>query len=288
MVTICVPASTANIGPGFDSFGCALALYNEYTFEPADHLEIIGCPPEFSNEDNLVIVAFKRALEALQEPWTGLKLTVRSGIPFCRGLGSSAAVIVGGIRGANALHGNRLTTRQMLEIATELEGHPDNVAPALLGGFVISMMDGDKPLWIQRPVHPELRFIALIPDFSLSTRKARSVLPPQIPRDDAVFNVAHAGVLPYALESGDEELIRAALQDRLHEPYRRSLITDIETVEQTAREQGALSFCISGAGPTCLCLTRDPEFIHRLKANLKTPNSRWEIREIPIAPTIET
>ncbi len=286
MVTIRVPASTANIGPGFDSFGCALALYNEYTFERADHLEIIGCPPEFCNEDNLVIVAFKRALAAMNEPWTGLRLTVNSGIPFCRGLGSSAAVIVGGIRGANALYGNKLSTAEMLEIATELEGHPDNVAPALLGGFVVSLMDGTKPLWVQRPIHPELRFIALIPDFPLSTSKARSVLPPQIPRDDAVFNVAHAGILPYALESGNEELIRAALQDRLHEPYRRSLITDIEVVEQIAREQGALSFCISGAGPTCLCLTRDPEFIHRLRINLKTPNSQWEIRELPIAPPI--
>ncbi len=286
MVTFRIPASTANIGPGFDSFGCALALYNEYTFERADRLEIIGCPPEFANEDHLTVVAFKRALKEINEPWTGLKLTIQSHIPFSRGLGSSAAVIVAGIRGANALYGHKLSIQKMLELATELEGHPDNVAPALLGGFVVSMMDHGKPLWVQRPIHLALRFVALIPDFPLSTSKARSVLPPQIPRDDAVFNIAHAGILPYALESGDEALIRAALQDRLHEPYRRSLITDIEIVEKTAREQGALSFCISGAGPTCLCLTRDPEFIHRMRAHLNPPNSKWEIQELPIAPPV--
>ena len=213
------PATTANLGPGFDSFGCALSLYNTYTFSFCDHLEIQGCPSAYCNEENLTVVAFKKVLEALGEPWHGLKMSVQAEIPVSRGLGSSAAMIVAGAAGANMLYGSRLPAEALFAICTALEGHPDNVAPALFGGLTVSLMDHNRPLTVNYPIHPSLRFVALIPDFTLRTQKARSVLPDQVPRQDAVFNASRTGFLPRALELGDERLICAALQDRLHEPY---------------------------------------------------------------------
>ena len=284
MVTLRVPATTANLGPGFDSFGCALSLYNTYTFSLCDHLEIQGCPPAYCNEENLTVVAFKKVLEALGEPWHGLKMSVQAEIPVSRGLGSSAAMIVAGAAGANMLYGSRLPAEALFAICTALEGHPDNVAPALFGGLTVSLMDHNRPLTVNYPIHPSLRFVALIPDFTLRTQKARSVLPDQVPRQDAVFNASRTGFLPRALELGDERLICAALQDRLHEPYRRSLITDIDFIEQTAKKAGALTFCISGAGPTCLCLTKYPGFAAGLGDQIKAPQSSWEVRELSVVP----
>lgn len=283
MVKLRVPASTANLGPGFDSFGCALSLYNEYTFEKSDHLEITGCPLEFRNEQNLTVVVFKKVLEAMGEPFTGLKLEINAHIPVSSGLGSSAAMIVAGAKGANALYGSRLSDQELFELCTAVEGHPDNIAPAYFGGMTVSVMEQGKPLTVKFPVHPELRFIAMIPDFPLSTKMARSVLPKTVSREDAIFNESHAGLLTIALEKGDEKLIRAAMQDKLHQPYRRSLITDIDAVKKAAMDAGAISFCISGAGPTCLCLTKDPTLADRLKNNLSTPNSSWKILELTVA-----
>lgn len=283
MVKLRVPASTANLGPGFDSFGCALSLYNEYTFEKSDRLEITGCPEEFCNEQNLTVAVFKKALVAMGEPFTGLKLHMETHIPVSSGLGSSAAMIVAGAKGANALYGSRLSDQELFELCTSVEGHPDNIAPAFFGGMTVSVMEQSKPLTVKFPVHPELRFIAMIPDFPLSTKMARSVLPQTVSREDAIFNESHAGLLTIALENGDEKLIRTAMQDKLHQPYRRSLIKDIDAVEKAAMEAGAISFCISGAGPTCLCLTKDPTLADRLRNSLATPNSHWTVLDLTIA-----
>lgn len=283
MVNIRIPASTANLGPGFDSFGCALGLYNNYTFELADHLEIIGCPPEYSDDRNLSIIAFKATLKVLGEPYTGVKMTVDAHIPFCSGLGSSAATIVAGAKGANALYGNRLTNDQLLKICNDIEGHPDNVAPAIYGGMTVSVVQNGIPYCVQYPVHPDLRFVIMTPDFPLATKESRRVLPQMVSRQDAIYNLSHAGLLPKALELGDERLIRLAIQDRLHEPFRRPLITDLPLVEKAAMDLGAIAFCISGAGPTCLCLTKDPQFAEKLKKELHTPHSNWTIQELSVA-----
>lgn len=283
MVKIRVPASSANLGPGFDSFGIALSLYNEYTFELADHLEILGCPPECSDERNLSVIAFKATLKVLGEPYTGLKMTVKASIPFSSGLGSSAATIVAGAKGANALYGNRLTNEQLLYICNEIEGHPDNVAPAIYGGMTVSVVQNGIPYCVQYPVCSDLRFVVMTPDFPLSTKEARRVLPQVVSRQDAIYNLSHAGLLPKALELGDERLIRLAIQDRLHEPFRRPLITDLTLVEKAATDLGAIAFCISGAGPTCLCITKDPHLAEKLQKELHTPNSHWDIKELKIA-----
>lgn len=264
MVTLRVAASTSNIGPGFDSLGCALSLFNTYTFALSDRLKITGCPEAYCNEENLTVVAFRRVCDRIGKPFTGLRMTVASEIPVSRGLGSSAAMLVAGAVGANALYGSPLTTEELFALCTEMEGHPDNIAPMLFGGLTVAMMDGDRPRVVRCPIHPELHFLALIPDFPLSTKKARAILPESVPRKDAVFNLSRAAMLPQALSLGDETLIRAAMQDRLHEPYRRSLIPGVDELERQALDAGAFGFCISGAGPTCLCVTKDPTLADRL------------------------
>ena len=283
MVTVRVPATTANIGPGFDTFGCALQLYNTFTFaETASGLQFSGCEEEFCNEENLAVVAYRCVMDALGLPMPGLKITIDTGIPICRGLGSSASLIAAGAAAANALHGSPCTKLELLGICNDIEGHPDNLAPALLGGLVASYVDGGRPVAARYSVHPALRFTALSPDFQLSTHLARSVLPKTVPFADAVFNVSRSAVLLKAMEEGNAELIRAALHDRLHQPYRSSLIHGYEEVRSLALSCGALGFCISGAGPTLLCLSMDEAFDQRLAPKLSALPHNWQLLSLPI------
>ena len=183
---------------------------------------------------------------------------------------------------ANALHGSPLSKTELLALCTELEGHPDNVAPALFGGLTASFMAGEEVISVSYDVHPDLRFVALIPDFPLSTHAARSVLPASVPYADAVFNTAHAAVLPGAFARGDESLLAAALQDRLHQPYRRSLIHEYTEVEAIAAENGCHAFCVSGAGPTLLALTTDPGFAPRMAEGVQRLSHVWQVMELPV------
>ena len=277
-VTLQVPATSANLGPGFDAFGCALALYNTYTFEQTDGgLEITGCAEEFCSSDNLSVHAYRYALEAMGLPMEGLKLHVEAQIPVCRGLGSSSAMIIGGIMAANALHGEPFSRDQMLALCTVLEGHPDNLAPALYGGMTASLMRDGKPVTARFPLSPKLRFLALVPDFPLSTELARSVLPQRVPFADAVFNVSHAALLLRALETADTDMIALALDDRLHQQYRKHLIRDYDRVEEIAKDCGCTAFCISGAGPTCLCIAADDSVGERLAQRLPQECAGWQV-----------
>ena len=191
MIKIKVPATSANIGPGFDSIGLALSLYNTFTFEEIPKgLEIMGCDDRFKGEDNLVYTSMKRTLAEIGHEIGGIRITMETNIPVSRGLGSSAACIVAGILGANELAGSPLSKDGLLKIATEIEGHPDNVAPALLGGLVTSIAEGDEVFHNNINVAKGIKFIALIPDFTLSTKEAREVLPKEISFKDGVFNVS--------------------------------------------------------------------------------------------------
>lgn len=279
-VTIQVPATSANLGPGFDSFGCALALYNTYTFEQiSGGLEIYGCDEEFRNRDNLSVVSYRYAMEALGLPMEPLSLTIDAHIPVCRGLGSSSAMIIGGVMAANALHGSPLSREELLRLCTVVEGHPDNLAPALYGGMTASLMRDGMPITACFPLSERLRFFALVPPFHLSTQTARAVLPQRVPFADAVFNVSHAALLLRALETADIDMIALALDDRLHQPYRKGLIEGYEVAEQTARDCGVRAFCISGAGPTCLCIADNDEVGDRLIAAVRQQSALagWEV-----------
>ena len=256
-VTIRVPATTANLGPGFDAFGCALSLYTDVTFEETDcGLEITGCPEEFTGPDNLAYVSYCAVLASLSEEIRGIKIHIESQIPVCRGLGSSAALLVAGAMGANVLRGNKLSTQGLLNITNAMEGHPDNLAPAFYGGLTASMVDNGLPVTVNFPLHPDWEFLALVPDFNLPTSLARSVLPTEYSRADAVYNISHGAMVLKALELGDEKLLRNSMQDRIHQPYRKSMIEDYDKIESLIRTTGE-AFCISGAGPTLLCITRN-------------------------------
>ena len=283
-VTLRIPATTANLGPGFDSLGCALALYNTITCEilPDDRLVIAGCPKEYQNEQNLAVQGYRAVLDRLGLPREGLAVTIAAEIPVCRGLGSSAALIAGGAAAANLLHGAPLSRAELLDVTNAIEGHPDNLAPAIFGGLTASLVEEGHAHTVQLPLCQRLRWVAAVPDFELSTHTARGVLPAAVPFADAVYNASRAAVLVGALACGDHDLLRCALRDRLHQPYRYALIPEAGAVETTARECGALAFCSSGAGPTLLRLTDGPGFAGRLTVRCAALCHDWQIIELAI------
>lgn len=282
-VTVRVPATTANLGPGFDAFGCALQLYTDVTFEETESgLEITGCDEAFTGPDNLAYTSYCAVLDSLCEEVKGVKIHIDAHIPICRGLGSSAALLVAGAIGANVLRGNRLSVQGLLNITNAMEGHPDNLAPAFFGGLTASMVDNGLPVAVNFPLHPDWEILALVPDFNLPTVKARAVLPEQISRADAIYNVSHGALVLKALELGDEKLLRNAMQDRLHQPYRKHMIPDYEAIESYAKTLGA-AFCLSGAGPTLLCITRDKSLKEKLEKKLPViTQNRWEIMPLHV------
>ena len=277
-VTIRVPATTANLGPGYDAFGCALNLYTDVTFEETDYgLEMTGCDEEFTGPDNLAYTSYCAVLASLNEELRGVKIHISSDIPICRGLGSSAALLVAGAMGANVLRGNKLSTQGLLNITNAMEGHPDNLAPAFYGGLTASMVDNGLPITVNFPLHPDWEFLALVPDFDLPTTLARSVLPEQLSRADAVYNIAHGALVLKALELGDERLLRNAMQDRLHQNYRKHLVKDYDQIEALVRTTGA-AFCLSGAGPTLLCITLNDNLEEKLAKKLDSVTSaNWKM-----------
>jgi homoserine kinase len=282
-VTVRVPATTANLGPGFDAFGCALNLYTDVTFEETDFgLEITGCDEAYAGPDNMAYTAYCAVLASLSEEIRGVKIHIESQIPICRGLGSSAALLVAGAIGANVLRGNKLSTQGLLNITNAMEGHPDNLAPAFYGGLTASMVDNGLPVTVNFPLHPDWEFLALVPDFTLSTPVARSVLPKDVSRADAIYNISHGAMVLKALELGNEKLLRNAMQDRLHQNYRRKLIADYDAIEALVRTTGA-AFCLSGAGPTLLCITQDAKLEEKLARKLPSvTTAHWEMLPLHI------
>ena len=286
MIFVRVPATSANLGPGFDCFGLALNLYGRFGFEEtAEGLSFENVEEKYQNADNLAVRAYFRVLDELGMPRRGLRVRIDSDIPPCRGLGSSASLIAAGLTAANAAHGSMLDGAVLLRLATEIEGHPDNVAPALQGGLTASIMDGDSVLTMRCALSEKLRFMALIPDFELSTQRARAVLPKQVPLADAVFNASRTAVLLRALETGDMRAVAAAMDDRLHQPYRASLIDEYEAVRALALRSGATAVCISGAGPTMMCVYADDEFNAAMTRGLQDMRNRW--RALPLLPDMQ-
>lgn len=267
-VTVRVPATTANIGAGFDCLGAALSLYNEFQFSPSEteNLAITATGAEAdrvsTDASNLVYQAFVKLYQHLDLTPPALKLHINMDVPLARGLGSSATAIVGGLMGANVLAGSPLTQTEIARIATEIEGHPDNVVPALIGGCRLAASGVDRDWEIcDIPWHSSVVPIVAIPNFELSTAEARRVLPTTYSRADAIFNTAHLGLLLRGLETGNADWLKAALQDRIHQPYRQKLIQGYEAVQTAAIVAGAYGMVISGAGPTLLALANSDQAI---------------------------
>ena len=255
-VKILVPATSANVGAGFDALGLALSLHNTVTMEEWDKLDIMASDGSLvpTGTSNLIYRSAKAVYEQLGKPIKGLRIRQENPIPMARGLGSSSACIVAGILGANALLGNPLTKRQMLTLATSIEGHPDNVAPAMLGGFVSSVFDEGQVFTARKEINEELAFAAFIPNFKLLTEKARAALPKTVDRQDAVYNLSRAALATAAFCDGDYELLRVATKDALHQQYRLPLIPGGERVFEIAWDLGAYAVYISGAGPTIMAV----------------------------------
>ena len=261
-VHVRVPATSANLGPGFDALGLALALYNEVTAAEADSVSVRiegegagRLPP---NAHNVVARAVRHAYEAAGRPFPGVAVTCVNRVPTARGLGSSAAAWVGGLMAGNALLGGPLSRDALLALAAGAEGHPDNVAAALLGGLTVSCALGDgRVATVSLPVPGGVRWVVLVPEVTSATAEARAVLPQSVPRADAVFNVQRVALLLAALQAGRLDVLGTAFDDRLHQPYRLKLFPWMPAVADAARAAGALGCVLSGAGPSLLAAVRD-------------------------------
>ena len=298
-VRVRVPATSANLGPGFDALGLALTLYNEVEASEGDGVSVVvdgeGGDQLPRNAENVVARGVRLAFETAGRPFKGVTLRCTNGIPTARGLGSSAAAWVGGLLAGNSLTGGALSHSDLLDLATRAEGHPDNVAAALYGGLTVSCVTADgRVTAIPSPVPYTLLWVVLIPTLSSSTAEARAVLPASIPRTDAVFNVQRAVLLLAALHQGRADVLSTALQDRLHEPYRRALFPWMESVANAARGAGALGCVLSGAGPSMLAVVQGDVVAQRvapaMEHALRDAGISGHAKRLGVAgpPTVET
>lgn len=259
-ISIRVPGTSANCGPGFDTLGLACTLYNDLTLELTHEpqLEIVvhgaGAGAIPTDARNIVWRSIQYLLQqaGAEREYRGAKIEMENRVPISRGLGSSATAIVAGLKAANVLIGNRYSRRELLQFAAAIEGHPDNVAPAIFGGFTISttMRSGVECFSFVPKFH--LTFVVAVPDFTLPTRAARKVLPEDVPMKDAVFNIGRATMLIAALTRGSERFLRASFDDALHQPYRSKLVPGMYDVFRAARRAGAVGTSLSGAGPSLI------------------------------------
>lgn len=256
-----VPATTANLGPGFDCLGMALGLYNHITMHEAEGLTITTSGSDTHkiplDNSNMVVSAAEVVFQKLGRKPKGLHIHLEAHVPVGSGLGSSSTAVLGGILSANALMQGDLTQEDLLQIATDYEGHPDNVAPALLGGLVLGVQTGEHQLHIERFGIPPQKAIIVLPDIKLLTEEARAVLPSHISRQDAIFNSSRIGLLIRALQLVDYNKLAIAMQDRLHQPYRFPLIAGSENAVNSAKQVGAAAVALSGAGPSLIAFAPD-------------------------------
>lgn len=277
MIKVRVPATSANIGVGYDCMGIALNDYATISFEVIEKGVIItGCEEVYCDENNLFYQAFLEGLNYMNETISGIHIHVETDIPYARGLGSSATCIVAGIAGANALFHNRMNKYEMFDIATRMEGHPDNIAPAIFGALCISFMDGKKPNMIKYGIKKDLLFVTMIPDYEVSTKAAREVLPDSMSYEDAIYQMGRCAALAKAIEIGNPMIIKKACMDKMHEPYRKKLIPEYGEVKTICAD--AISMYISGSGSTMIALTQDEEIAEQIVTKMQSRYPAWSTR----------
>lgn len=282
-VRVRVPATTANLGPGFDTLGLALAFYDELDVEAVAKpgvrvtVEGVGAGEVPTDETNLVASSIQYVFDQLKQPMPGLEMTARNAIPHGRGMGSSGSAIVAGVKAAQGLLEGivELSEDDLLALATALEGHPDNVAPALFGGLTIAWTSDEGPRFKKLMVHRGVSPMVLVPEFKMSTELARSLQPESVPHEDAVFNVSRSALLVAALTQSPELLFEAT-EDRLHQDYRASAMPETSQVIGALREAG-LAAVVSGAGPSILVLCTDPgDRLRAAEVARKAYTSNWK------------
>lgn len=280
MIKVTVPATSANMGSGYDSIGIALDLHNIVCLEESDTIDIsdkngADIP---TDESNLIYQCAQKVYDICGQPLPGLKIIEDCAIPQTRGLGSSSACTVAGILGANALLGNPLDEQNIIDLAASIEGHPDNSTPAILGGFCVSLLEYGKVWSVRVPMNGKVDFITFIPNFELSTEKARGVLPDQVAHHDAVFNLSRAALLAGSLTTGKLENIGVAVGDCLHQPYRFALIPSGRDIVHAAKAMGALGAFISGAGPSIIAIVdaHDKTYLSRAEMYCAEHFPQWK------------
>ncbi|WP_138159303.1 homoserine kinase [Peptoniphilus catoniae] len=269
-----VPATSANIGPGYDSMGLAFNLYNDFYFSLADKTDE-------ATKKSLMYKSVDYFFKSYKFKVPELNIRVKGDIPMSRGLGSSASCIVASLVFANEYSGLNLNKKALLKMATEIEGHPDNVAPALLGGHVTSLVRDKEVFYYKSLLSEKLKFILLVPDFKLETKEARKVVKKEVALEDAVLNIAAASLITQALRTGDFALLKGVAEDRLHEPYRKKLIKDYNLIkEEVTRSNGVLF--ISGAGPSLMAITEEAnEGVESSLRSIET-QAHWKILNLKI------
>jgi len=283
-VTVKVPGTSANCGPGFDCLGLAVTIYNELELTLLEENKIVietqgdGSDSIPTDEKNIVWKSVRLLLERARkaDKFQGALIKMKNQIPMSRGLGSSAAAIVAGLIAANEFVGNPFSRNDILRFATEIEGHPDNVAPAIFGGFTVSVVDKGQVQTFSFLPKLKLKLVVAVPNFQLSTRTARQVLPKTVPLKDAIFNISRASMLVAALVNGKEKFLSSAFDDALHQPYRKELVPGMSEVFNAAKKSGALGVALSGAGPCLIAFSAAnkhieneiaAEMVHTFKQN---------------------
>ena len=285
MMHIKVPATSANMGPGFDSIGIALELYNHLWFEEIEEgVEIIVKRKQEieipTDKNNLIYKTMVDFFAQTGNVMPGVRLIQEDYIPMVRGLGSSAACIVAGLLAANHLSGRHYCREQLAQIAAKIEGHPDNSNPAFFGSMVVGALDQNETRYVRLDLPKELVFAIMVPDFPVSTEASRKVLPDRYTKKDAVFNASRAALLVASMYTGKYENLSMAMQDRIHQPYRNQLIPNMDRIFKAAKNYGALATYLSGAGSTLMAVLTEEkaeEFQQKMKAYLKAIPNEWEL-----------
>ena len=285
MIHVQIPATSANMGPGFDSIGVAVSLYNHiWVEEIPEGLEVEvrreQSLPVPRDESNLIYQTMKYFYEQKGLSMPGVRLIQEDHIPMVRGLGSSAACIVGGLFAANALAGSPCTRDELAQMAAQLEGHPDNSNPAIFGSMVVGALDEKEMKYVRLELPQDLLFAIMVPDFPVSTEKSRAVLPDSYSRADVVFNASRAALLVASILTGKYENFDIAMEDRVHQPYRAALIPNMENIFAHAKEYGAAATYLSGAGSTLMAMVRREEaeaFGRKMSAYLAALPHNWEL-----------
>lgn len=261
--TVRVPGTTANLGPGFDTLGLALRLYNHATVtrSPKRGVTISSPIAEDARAGATAMLADSARLffRRVQQAAFGFDIALRGDVPIARGLGSSVTARLGCVAALNVLCGEPLDRQQLFQLVTDLEGHPDNAAPAIFGGFTASTMVGGEARAIRFPVSPRAKFVTLIPNFEVSTPRARQLVPPQFSKADTVHCLTRVALITAAFASGNLEALRGCFDDRIHQPYREQLIPQLSGVIRAGEKAGAIGGWLSGSGSTIICLTVENE-----------------------------
>ena len=284
MIKVRVPASTANLGSGFDCMGIALSLYSEATFEEIEsglEINIKDSSREYlpCDETNYVYRAMDLVFKKANKYPSGIRITSNTDIPITRGLGSSSASLALGLCGANEMIGTPFSKEELLDMASKIEGHPDNVTPAFMGGFTVSVIEKNHVLYTKTEIPSNIKFAAMIPNFYLATKKARGILPKTVPHKNAVYNIAHAAYMASAVSKGDFSAFDIGVKDKIHQKYRFEMISSAEFIIRSAKRFGASCGYLSGAGPTVISVVNKDhdEFEDNMNRLIKTNLKNWRL-----------